>query len=140
MDILSAEQRRRCMGSVRSRDTGPELVVRRYLFAHGFRYRLHARRLPGSPDIVLKKYRAVVFVNGCFWHGHEACRYAALPATHAAFWAEKIRGNRERDRRVDLELSALGWRVLTVWTCGLKRGEKERTLEALAQTIRNDNK
>lgn len=105
------------MAAVRTRDTAPEMRVRRFLHAAGLRYRLHDRRLPGSPDIVLRRYRAVVFVHGCFWHQHSACVKAALPATNGAFWSEKLGRNVERDRSKAAKLEAIGWKVLTVWEC-----------------------
>ena len=96
-DKLTPEQRRRCMSSIRSTDTKPEIIVRKFLFNEGFRYRLHTKKLPGSPDIVLAKYKTVIFINGCFWHGHEGCKYYVLPKTNTEFWKEKIGKNKERD-------------------------------------------
>ena len=98
MDKMTAEQRHRCMAAIRSRDTRPEMVVRRYLHACGFRYRLNHPGLPGHPDIVLRKYRTVIFVNGCFWHGHEGCRHFRLPKTNTGFWRAKIERNKARDK------------------------------------------
>ena len=131
MDVLTPEQRSRNMSRIRGRDTRPELLLRRGLHAAGFRYRLHDRRLPGRPDIVLPKHRAVVQVHGCFWHGHD-CPMFRLPATRPEFWAAKIAGNRERDRRTAAALEALRWRVLTVWECCLK-GPARRTPEEIIQ-------
>jgi DNA mismatch endonuclease (patch repair protein) len=107
------------MGGIRDRDTKPELTVRRYLHAHGFRYRLHARELPGRPDIVLPRHRTAVFVNGCFWHRHAGCRFAYVPKTRPEFWAAKFRGNVERDDRTTAAIQARGWTVCTVWACEL---------------------
>ena len=105
------------MSSIRGRNTQPELLVRRYLHATGLRFRLHARSLPGRPDIVLPRYRVAVFVHGCFWHRHEGCRFTTTPATRAEFWQDKFRGNVARDRRDTLLLRSAGWRVFTVWEC-----------------------
>lgn len=97
MDKMTPEQRHHCMSSIRSKNTKPEMVVRRYLFSRGFRFRVNVKRLPGTPDIVLRKYRTVIFVNGCFWHGHEGCKYFVLPKSNVEFWKDKIERNRRRD-------------------------------------------
>lgn len=107
------------MSGIRASDTGPEMAIRRGLFAKGFRYRLHVRSLPGKPDIVFRSRRAVIFVHGCFWHGHE-CHLFKWPTSRAKFWKSKIEANRRRDRRVEDALGATGWRVLTIWECSLK--------------------
>ena len=117
MDNKTAAERSRNMSRIRGRDTKPEITVRRLLFADGFRYRLNVKDLPGKPDLVLKKYHAVIFINGCFWHGHANCRYAKTPETNAEFWTTKIETNKARDTEVRRRLLADGWRVLTVWTC-----------------------
>ena len=119
MDVLTPEQRRRNMSRIRGRDTKPELVLRRALHAAGQRFRLHVPRLPGRPDLVFPRYRPVILVHGCFWHGHD-CPLFRLPGTRADFWAAKIATNRERDRRNLEALQAAGWRALTVWECCLK--------------------
>jgi len=135
-DILSAEERSERMSRVRQEDTGPEMLVRRFLFRQGFRYRKNDRRYPGSPDIVLPKYRTVVFVHGCFWHGHPGCRAARLPRTRHEFWAKKISDNRARDARNIHLLEQDGWKVVVVWECELKSQEKrKRRLEALVHEI-----
>ncbi len=118
-DNVSAGVRSRMMSGIRSRDTRPEMLIRRGLHALGYRYRLHDRTLPGRPDLVFPKRGAVIFVNGCFWHGH-GCRLCRWPATREEFWRTKITGNASRDRRVRQELDALGWRVLDVWECSLR--------------------
>ena len=124
------------MRSIKGRDTKAELLVRRFLFRKGFRYRTNDRRLPGSPDIVLPKYKSVVFVNGCFWHGHEECPLFVLPKTNADFWADKIEKNRTRDARDISTLISEGWRVFVVWECELKNREKrEAALEGLVNEI-----
>ncbi|MCI5582002.1 MAG: very short patch repair endonuclease [Phocaeicola plebeius] len=135
MDKLTKEQRHRCMAAIRGKGTRPELLVRKFLFSRGFRYRLNHPRLPGHPDIVLRKYRTAIFVNGCFWHGHEGCRYFRLPQTHVEFWERKITRNQERDRRVQQELARMGWHCITVWECQLKPPVLEQTLESLAYTL-----
>ena len=121
------------MSAVRGRDTGPELAIRRGLHARGFRYRLHAGELPGKPDIVFPLYRAVVLVNGCFWHGHD-CPLFRLPGTRREFWKAKIDRNRERDAEVADALEALGWRRLTVWECAM-RGAGRRTPDDLVDQV-----
>ena len=135
MDKLTKEQRHRCMAAIRGKGTRPELLVRKFLFSRGFRYRLNHPRLPGHPDIVLRKYRTVIFVNGCFWHGHAGCRYFRLPQTHVEFWERKITRNQERDKREQQELARMGWHCITVWECQLKPAVRERTLESLAYTL-----
>lgn len=127
---MTPEQRSRCMSHIRSKDTKPEMMVRKFLFSKGLRYRVSNRKLPGSPDIVLKKYKTVVFVNGCFWHGHEGCKYYRLPKTNVDFWQAKIDRNTARDAEVDAVLRAKGWRVIRIWECELKTlASRENTLE-----------
>lgn len=133
---MTPEQRSRCMSHVRSKDTKPEMLVRRYLFSRGLRFRLHVRSLPGSPDIVLPKYKTVIFINGCFWHGHEGCRYYTIPKSNTDFWTAKIQRNRERDMQTTAQLEALGWRVIRVWECDIKKvGDREVTLASIYQSI-----
>jgi DNA mismatch endonuclease (patch repair protein) len=127
------------MSRISGKDTKPEMVVRRYLFASGFRYKLHDRRLPGSPDLVFPKYKSAIFVNGCFWHGHANCKYFKLPKTRTAWWQAKIRKNVDRDRKNVERLKAFGWKVIVVWECQLKPGKKEKFLECLAQEIVKNN-
>lgn len=126
MDKLTKEQRHRCMASIRGKGTKPEIMVRKYLFSRGFRYRLNHPRLPGHPDIVLRKYRSVVFVNGCFWHGHEGCKYYVLPKTNVDFWRAKIERNRNRDLEEQRKLAEMGWHCITVWECQLKPSVREK--------------
>lgn len=135
MDKLSAEQRHKNMAAIHSANTKPEIIVRKYLFSRGFRYRLNHKRLPGHPDIVLRKYRTCIFVNGCFWHGHEGCRYFKMPKSNTEFWTAKVARNRERDKRVQRELAGMGWHCITVWECELKPEVRERTLESLEYTL-----
>lgn len=120
MDVLTPEQRSRNMSRIRSTDTKPEKRVRSLLHGMGYRFRLHVKTLPGSPDIVLPKYRTVVFVHGCFWHRHAGCKYASVPATRQEFWTAKFAENQARDRRVAELLRGEGWRVLIVWQCELR--------------------
>lgn len=135
MDKLTHEQRHRCMSAIRSKDTRPELIVRHYLFSRGFRYRLNHPRLPGRPDIVMRKYRTVVFVNGCFWHGHDNCRYFVLPKTNTEFWKAKIERNRARDIEEQRKLASMGWHCITVWECQLKPAVRKQTLVSLVYTL-----
>ena len=134
MDTMTPEQRHRCMAAIKARNTKPELVVRRYLHACGFRYRLNHKRLPGKPDLVLRKYRTGIFVNGCFWHGHD-CSMFKLPQTRTSYWQAKIDRNRERDRETNQQLAHMGWHVITVWECQLKPAARQQTLESLAFTL-----
>ena len=120
LDILTPEQRFRNMSRVRSTNTKPEKQVRSLLHGMGYRFRLHAKDLPGSPDIVLPKYRAVIFVHGCFWHRHPGCKYASTPATHKEFWTAKFEQNKARDRRVIKLLREKNWNVIIVWQCELR--------------------
>ncbi len=136
MAILTKEQRSKIMASIHSKNTKPEMMVRRYLFACGFRYRVNYRRLPGTPDIVLRKYRTCIFVNGCFWHGHENCDKYRLPKTNVGFWRHKIERNKQRDIEVQHQLAKMGWHVMTVWECQLDTKEKrEQTLMGIEYTL-----
>lgn len=134
-DKLTPEQRHTCMAHIRAVDTKPEMLVRKYLFAHGFRYRLHVKGLPGKPDIVLKKYRTVIMVNGCFWHGHDGCSHYRLPKTNTAFWREKIERNRRRDAKEVVVLRLLGWHVVRIWECELTPKRRNATLLNLEITL-----
>ncbi len=126
-DIKTPEQRSRNMAAIKGKDTKPEIIARKYLFSRGMRFRIQVRKLPGNPDIVLPKYKTVIFVNGCFWHGHEGCKYFRLPKSNVEFWKEKIKNNVARDARNETELKALGWRVIRVWECEIKtvKGREE---------------
>ena len=153
MDRLTKQQRSSNMAAIHGKDTKPEMVVRRWLWRHGFRYRLNHKRLPGKPDIVMRKYRTCIFVNGCFWHGHrlsfaqsekrkmkseeypgssDCCK---IPKTNREFWVAKIQRNQERDLKVQHELAAMGWHSITIWECELKPKVREKTLESLAFTL-----
>ena len=119
MDNKTEGQRSRNMAAVRAKNTKPELLVRQALFRQGFRYRLNDKKLPGSPDIVLKKYKTVIFVNGCFWHGHYRCKKAVLPVTNVVFWRKKISDTKKRDKRKIKQLRSLGWHCITCWECNI---------------------
>ena len=154
-DKLSPQQRHNAMAAVRSKDTKPELIVRRGLWKRGFRYRLNHKRLPGHPDLVLRKYRTCIFVNGCFWHGHlvamppnessefsveslesvESSTCCKIPKTNREFWVAKIRRNKERDIEEQKRLAEMGWHCITVWECELKPKVREQTLKSLAYTL-----
>lgn len=137
-DVMTPEQRSHCMAAIKGKDTKPEMIVRKYLFSRGLRYRVQVRKLPGNPDIVLPKYKTVIFVNGCFWHGHEGCRYFRLPKSNVEFWEEKIKRNVARDFRNEAELKALGWRVIRVWECEIKTlAQREEYLKCLYDRIVN---
>ena len=146
MDKLTPQQRHANMAAIRSKDTKPEMIVRRGLWKRGFRYRLNHKRLPGHPDLVLRKYRTCIFVNGCFWHGHgielkietwkiENSICCKIPKTNREFWVAKIRRNMERDTEDLRKLAAMGWHCITVWECDLKPSKREATLNALALTL-----
>ena len=128
-------QRHANMAAIHGKDTKPELMVRRWLWRNGYRYRLNHPRLPGKPDIVLRKYRTCIFVNGCFWHGHEGCQYYTVPKTTTEFWVDKVRRNKERDVKVQYELSSMGWHCINIWEWELKAKVRENTLESLAYTL-----
>ena len=136
-DKLTPSQRYICMSSIRGKNTKPEILVRKGLHARGFRFRLHNKKLPGSPDIVLPKYGVAIMVNGCFWHGHKGCRYATKPKTNIEFWEAKIARNRHRDEVTTAHLEALGWTVITIWECELRTNSQlDDRLNTLAEEIR----
>ncbi|MCK9189637.1 very short patch repair endonuclease [Acidithiobacillus sp.] len=133
VDIVNPENRSRMMAGVRGKDTKPEMIVRRALFAEGMRFRLHRRDLPGTPDVVLPSSRVVVFIHGCFWHRHSECRLAKLPTSNAAFWRNKLDVNVERDHRAVEALVSAGWRVLIIWECATRDKSIAPTLGMLAR-------
>lgn len=135
MDVVDASTRSVMMSGIRGKNTHPEIVLRKYLHARGFRFRLHVKNLPGSPDIVLPRYRLCIFVHGCFWHRHLNCPYAATPKSNTAFWLQKFTTNKLRDEKVENLLIHAGWRVFKIWECGLK-GKNDPTLEWLPAMIR----
>lgn len=134
-DVHSTKDRSYNMSQIRGKDTMPEKLVRKHLFAQGFRYRKNDSRLPGKPDIVLPKYKTVVFINGCFWHKHEGCKYFVWPKNNAAFWYKKILSNVERDQRNFEKLQQMGWNIIIVWECELKKEVISETLNKLIQSI-----
>lgn len=135
VDVVSSKVRSRMMAGIGGKDTKPELTLRKGLFALGLRYRLHDRKLPGRPDIVLSRWNAVVFVHGCFWHRHPGCRFATTPATRIEFWLDKFEKNVARDQRNVVALQTLGWRVLVVWECDIK-ADPSGTIKRVEQWIR----
>jgi len=125
------------MSQVKSKDTKPEILVRKFLFSKGLRFRLYDKKLSGKPDIVLPKYKTVVFIQGCFWHGHKNCKYASIPKTRTEFWLNKIEGNIKRDKSNIEKLIDEGWNVLQVFTCELKKDKREQTLNNVLKNIRS---
>ena len=137
-DIYSKQKRSEIMSKISGKETKPEILVRKFLFANGFRYRKNDKRYPGKPDIVLPKYKTVVFIHGCFWHGHN-CPAGKPPETKKDFWKQKIKGNIERDKRNKTELQKQGWKVITIWQCELKNKEiREKTFTELTNTLHNN--
>jgi len=135
-DVMSAEKRSALMSRIKGKNSSPELLVRRLLWRAGFRFRLHARELPGRPDIILPRWHVAVFVHGCFWHLHKGCRYSQLPATRPDFWKNKLEANRERDQRKTSALLASGWRVAVVWECAV-RADATMSVQLLEEWIRS---
>ena len=132
---MTPEQRFICMSHNRAKNTGPEKLLRHALWSQGFRYRINTKNLPGSPDIVLPKYRTAIFVHGCFWHGHNGCKNYTVPKTNTDFWVAKVARNKERDQEVWRKLEAKGWYVIIVWECQLKKGKLDETVERVAAEI-----
>lgn len=126
------------MSHIRSRNTKPEVLLRKELHRLGYRYRINVRRLPGTPDIVLAKYRTCIFVNGCFWHGHQGCSKFVMPKTNESFWADKIRNNRERDLKNTMMLEAADWKVITVWECQMKKDVLTTTVETIRKQLEDN--
>ena len=137
-DVLTSDQRHRNMVAIHSASTKPELKLRSALWRRGFRYRVNVKRLPGTPDIVLPKYRTSIFVHGCFWHGHKDCKNATTPKTNTDFWTAKIARNQQRDQEAWRQLEAKGWNVIIVWECQLKKAVLEETISRVeAEILRN---
>ena len=134
-DVLTPAQRHRCMSRIRSKATKPEMAVRRWLWAHGYRYRLNVKSVPGKPDIVMRRYRTAIFVNGCFWHGHEGCSKFVMPKSNTDFWEAKIERNRERDREDYNILLQNGWQVIVIWECNLVKDKLETTMQQVAVAL-----
>lgn len=135
MDVHDRTTRSYNMSRIKGKNTKPEDIVAKYLFTHRFRYRRNVKTLPGTPDIVLKKYKTVIFVNGCFWHAHEGCRYFVLPEENREFWNEKLLRNRERDAEKQKQLQELGWNVIVIWECELKNNKIKETLDTLKEVL-----
>ncbi|GAB2828494.1 very short patch repair endonuclease [Ferruginibacter profundus] len=136
-DVHDKKTRSYNMSRIKGKDTKPEMLVRRFLHAHGFRYKLHDKKLPGKPDIVLPKYKTVIFVHGCFWHGHEGCKYYVVPKTRTEWWRNKINKNKLKDHIAMQTLRLEGWMVLEIWECELKNSKSETTLDAIINNILN---
>ena len=139
-DVHTPEDRSYNMSRIKSKDTKPEVSVRKYLFSQGFRYRKNVRKLPGCPDIVLPKYKTCIFVNGCFWHKHEGCRYFVWPKSNTEFWRQKITNNVERDAKNYKQLEQIGWNIIVVWECELKKAVFQDTMCQLISAIKENGK
>jgi DNA mismatch endonuclease (patch repair protein) len=137
-DVHNAETRSYNMSRIRSKNTKPEVTLRKELFANGFRFRIHAKDLPGKPDIVLKKYRTVIFVHGCFWHGHKDCKYFVVPKTRTEWWMNKIAGNQQNDIKNKASLEQTGWNVINVFECDLKKDKLATTINQVINDIKKN--
>ena len=135
MDVHTKEQRSYNMSRIKGKDTKPEMLVRRFLHANGFRYKLHDKALPGKPDIVLPKYKTVIFVHGCFWHGHKNCKYFVVPKTRTEWWLNKINGNIANDTKAIKALKKNGWKIINLWECDLKPKKIAATLHKLLKSL-----
>lgn len=135
-DVHEPEVRSYNMSQIKGKNTKPEIMVRKYLHAKGFRYGLHNKKLPGKPDLVLRRYKTVIFVHGCFWHGHEGCRYFVIPKTRTEWWTDKINRNKDNDLKHITNLKQAGWRIITIWECELKPDKREATLASLPERIK----
>lgn len=138
-DVHTPAVRRYNMSRIRGKDTKPELLVRKFLFDRGFRYRLHDKRLAGKPDVVLPKYKAVTLIHGCFWHGHEGCKYFVIPKTRAEWWIDKISTTRTKDVENEVKLKAAGWNIIRIYECELRPAYRIETLENLLKTLKSLN-
>lgn len=138
-DVHSKETRSYNMSKIRSKDTKPELLVRKFLHSQGFRYRIHVKDLPGKPDIVLPKYKTVIFIHGCFWHGHGGCKYYVIPKTRTEWWFEKINKNKTKDQTSIELLKEKGWNIIEIWECDLKKSVQLETLNQLSKRIKHIN-
>lgn len=134
-DVHTKKQRSYNMSRIKSRDTKPEMLVRKFLHAKGFRYKLHDKKLPGKPDIVLPKYKTVIFVHGCFWHGHTNCKYFKIPQTRTEWWTDKINTNIANDTKAIKAIKKDGWKLITIWECALKPAKVEKTLSTLLKKL-----
>lgn len=136
-DVHDKATRSYNMSRIKSRDTKPELLIRRFLFANGLRYRLYDKNLKGKPDIILKKFKTVIFVNGCFWHGHDNCKYFVVPKTRTEFWLDKIEGNKKRDEENVALLKKNGWNIVIIYECQLKKNNREAVLNDILKNIQD---
>ena len=134
-DVHDKQTRSYNMSQIKGKNTKPEILVRKFLFSKGFRYRLHVKDLPGKPDILLPKYKTVIFINGCFWHGHENCKYFVIPKTRTDWWLNKIYGNKQKDGENFIQLSKIGWKIVTIFECELKRDKLNNTLNRLLDEL-----
>ena len=139
-DIVSVDVRSRMMSGIRGKNTKIEVLLRKALFAMGFRYRLHVRNLPGKPDVVLPKYAAVIFIHGCFWHGHKGCKYFVLPKTRTEWWQDKVEETIKRDRTAIRNLKELGWKPIIIWECELKPAKRNASLANIISTLTKESK
>jgi DNA mismatch endonuclease (patch repair protein) len=137
-DVHSKEVRSFNMSQIKGKDTRPEMLVRKFLFSNGIRYRLHDKKLPGKPDLVFPKYKKVVFIHGCFWHSHEGCKYFVVPKTRTEWWLNKLNRNKTKDAESINALKSQGWEIITVWECELKPGKREQTLKSLIKEFKNN--
>jgi DNA mismatch endonuclease (patch repair protein) len=138
-DIHDKKTRSYNMSQIKSKDTKPELLVRKFLFSKGYRFKLHDKNLSGKPDMVLPKFKTIILIHGCFWHGHTNCKYFAMPKTRKTFWETKILGNKEKDKRNIKDLKKLGWKVIIIWECQLKPGKVDKTLKRLVERLVDKN-
>src|SRR3954469_6451150 len=130
-DVHTKEQRRKNMAAIKGKNTKPEILVRKFLHSKGYRFRLHDKKLPGKPDIVLPKYKTVIFIHGCFWHGHKGCKYYVVPKTRTEWWLNKINGNIANDTKAIKALKKEGWKIIMLWECDLKKNKSGRILQKL---------
>ncbi len=135
-DVHSTAVRSYNMSKIKGKDTKPEILVRKYLFSKGLRYRLHNKKLPGTPDIVLPKYKTVIFINGCFWHGHEDCKYYVIPKTRTDWWLDKINRNIEKDKENKIKLTNIGWSIIEIGECELKASVRDATLDSILKKLK----
>jgi DNA mismatch endonuclease (patch repair protein) len=134
-DVHSPEVRSYNMSRIKGKDTKPEMLVRTFLFSRGYRYRLHVKNLPGKPDLILPKYKTVIFIHGCFWHGHEGCKYFVVPKTRTEWWLNKIDVNKKKDKENLASLKTLGWNIIIIWECMLKRDKVRHSLSRLTRNL-----
>ena len=135
-DVHNKETRSYNMSQIKGKNTKPEMLVRKFLHAQGFRYKLHDKTLPGKPDLVLPKYKTVIFIHGCFWHGHKGCKYYVVPKTRTDWWLQKINGNIANDEKAVKALKKDGWKIITIWECELKRDKLENTLKKVIRSLK----